>query len=283
MKNPLSLSVRIAEGFLSKEEAILDLPQVCQVALEAGFDALCMRASQVGIHSAPDKIQTARQVIRNHNLPVTMLTGDFDIVYNNERGPNCLRGIKPYLELAESLNTPLIRVAIKTDDDIAATQYAADEAAERNLTLVHQCHTLSRFETLDSCVETARRIDRSNFGIIYEPANLEICAQPYLGEAIQRLLPWIKNVYLQNQVLRSDGAITLDTWCRGPVSFDLIPVHQSGGIDFPAVLHELQRAGYDGPITVHQSAQPGETPLDSARGSGRFLRELMTTGSAASE
>lgn len=283
MKNLLSLSVRIAEGFLSKEEAVLDLPQVCQLAREAGFDALCMRASQIGIHSPPESIQAARQIIQDHHLPVTMLTGDFDIVYNNDRGPKCLRGIKPYLELAETIGAPLIRVAIKTEDDIAATQYAADEAAERNLTLVHQCHTLSRFETLDSCVETARRIDRSNFGIIYEPANLEICGQPYLEEAINRLGPWIKNVYLQNQILKPDGAITLDTWCRGPVSFDLIPVHQSGGIDFSAVLHELQRFEYAGPITVHQSAQPGESPLNSARGSARFLRELMRTSSAASE
>ena len=44
-----SLSVRIAEGFLSKEEAILSLDEVAEIAHTAGYHAICMRASQVGI------------------------------------------------------------------------------------------------------------------------------------------------------------------------------------------------------------------------------------------
>ena len=130
----------------------------------------------------------------NQYLPVTMVTGNFDIVYNNENGPDALRNITPFLDLAGWLKAPLIRVALKAEADIPEAQRAADEAMERGITLVHQCHTLSLFETIESCETTAKRINRSNFGIIFEPANLEICGQPYMGEAVDRLRPWIKNV-----------------------------------------------------------------------------------------
>ena len=276
MNNPLSLSVRIAEGFLSKEEAILSLEDVAQLSKQAGYDALCMRASQIGVQSPRSEVTAASQWLRSEDIPVTMVTGDFDIVYNNENGPGCLHRITPYLDLAQHLDCQLIRVAIKTHDDITPVQKAADEALERGISLVHQCHTLSLFETVESCVETAQRIDRKNFGIIYEPANLEICGQPYVGEVFDRLLPWLKNVYLQNQILKEDGAVTLNTWCRGPIGFDLIPVHAPGGIDFPAVFEELQRVGYQGPITVHQSAQPGASPLQTAMQSAQYLRTLMS-------
>ena len=275
MNNPLSLSVRIAEGFLSKEESILNLDEFIELAKRSGYDALCIRASQIGIQTPRELIKQGAAKIQNYGLPVTMVTGDFDIVYNNDKGPNCLQNITPFLDLATMLDAPLIRVAIKTDADISAAQTAADEAIERNITLVHQCHTLSLFETIDSCEESAKRINRPNFGIIYEPANLEICDQEYTGEVFDRLRPWIKNVYLQNQRINPAGAVTLDTWCRGPVTFDLLPIHETGGIRFESVISELQRIEYQGPITAHQSAQPEEGPIQTATKTAEYLHSIM--------
>ncbi|MBT5708013.1 sugar phosphate isomerase/epimerase [bacterium] len=275
MNNPLSLSVRIAEGFLSKEESILNLDEFIELAKRSGYDALCIRASQIGIQTPRELIEQGAAKIQNYGLPVTMVTGDFDIVYNNDKGPNCLQNITPFLDLATMLDAPLIRVAIKTDADISAAQTAADEAIERNITLVHQCHTLSLFETIDSCEESAKRINRPNFGIIYEPANLEICDQEYTGEVFDRLRPWIKNVYLQNQRINPAGAVTLDTWCRGPVTFDLLPIHETGGIRFESVISELQRIEYQGPITAHQSAQPEEGPIQTATKTAEYLHSIM--------
>lgn len=271
----LSISVRIAEGFLSKEEAILSLDEVARLARDAGYQAICMRASQVGVHSSAEQLANARDCLETNQIGVSMMTGDFDVVYNNEQGSDCLRKITPYLDLAEQLNTDMIRVALKTEDDIAFAQKAADEAMERNIRLVHQCHTLSLFETLDGIEQTLKRIDRKNFGLIYEPANLEICGQPYGVESIERLADWIFNVYFQNQKLKTDGAITLDTWCRGPVSFDLIQIHDSGGIDFDVVFEGLSRIGYDQTITVHQSAPDGGSPIHSATATADFLSQKM--------
>lgn len=273
----LSLSVRIAEGFLRKEEAVLSLTELADLAAESGYDAVCMRASQVGVHSSPDRIREARKVLEARKLGVGMISGDFDIVYNNDRGPACLRNIAPYLDLAETLGAPMIRVCLKTREDIAEARKASDEAAERGLKLVHQCHAASLFESVDGIVEALEQIDRPNFGLVYEAGNLEECGQDYGPETIRLLAPWIFNVYLQNQKLNPDGAVTLETWCRGPVSFDIIQMDESGGIDFPRIFDGLREIGYGGTITVHQSAPEDgvTTPVESASRTAAFLKELI--------
>lgn len=270
----LSVSVRIAEGFLSKEVPILPLEEVCKIAKSAGYEAVCMRASQVGVHSAAGEVQAAADLLKQYGLGVSMVTGDFDTVYNNDNGPNALRNIEPYVHLAKQLGAPLVRVALKKEADIAAAQEAADVAAASGIKLVHQCHTLSLFETVDGIIETLRKIDRANFGLIYEPANLELCGQPY-ADCIEQLAPFMFNVYLQNQKLKSDGAVNLDTWCRGRSSFDIVPIHEAGGVDFESVFEGLKKAGYEGTVTVHQSAGEAEDPLESTTATANYLRSLI--------
>jgi len=272
----LSVSCRIAESFLSKEEASMQFEQLADLAVAAGYDAICMRASQVGVQSPIDEVLTAREIADDRGLRISMITGDFGIVYNNDHGPDCLRNITPYLDLAETLGAPLLRVCVKNQDDIVHAQAAADQAADRGLTLVHQCHTLSLFETLDGMVECLEAIGRPNFGLIFEAANLEECGQRYGSVTVERLAPWIRNVYLQNQILNPDGAVTLDTWCRGPVSFDITQVHEPGGIDFASVFEGLKKIGYDGAITVHQSGPEDNetTAVAAATATARYLREL---------
>ena len=254
----------------------MSLKELADLAVSAGFQSICMRASQVGIHSSPDQVNRARKILDSRRLGVSMISGDFDIVYNNERGPNCLRNITPYLDLAEQLGSSMIRVCLKEQDDIAHAQAAADEARERGLILVHQCHIGGIFETVNQIIESLEAIDRANFGLIYEAANLEQCQQDYGPETIRRLAPRIRNVYLQNQRLDAGAAVTLNTRCAGPVSFDIIEIPEEGGIDFASVFEGLKQVGYEEPITVHQSApEDGVTsPLESAVQTADFLRGL---------
>lgn len=271
----LSLSTRIAEGFLSKEVPTMTLEELCHTAADAGYGAICMRASQVGVQSSPEVVQQAKRTLDEHGLAVTMVTGDFDIVYNNDHGPDSLRNITPYLDLAEAFAAPLLRVCIKTEEDLAFAQVAADEAAERGLKLAHQCHADSLFETVDQIEANLRKIGRDNFGLIFEAGNLDECGQPYGPNVIKRLAPWIFNVYLQNQRCNSDGAVTLTTRCRGPVSLDILTVQQPGGIDFAAVFEGLHQIGYDGVVTVHQSAPAdGGSSAVAASEAAELLRKL---------
>ncbi len=276
----LSLSVRVAEEFSSKEKASMTLLELANLAKAARYDAVCMRASQIGIHSADETVDEAAALLGARGLSVSMVTGDFDIVYNNERGPACLRNIGRYLRLAARLKAPFIRVALKSQDDIVWAQSAADEAAALGITFALQCHTQSLFETVDGIEQTLERIQRRNFGLIYEPANLELCGQDYGEKTIRRLAPWIFNVYLQNQVLKPDGKLSLNTWCRGPVRLDLISIHTKGGLCFESVFSGLASIRYRGPVTVHQAGGEGERPREAAARTAEYLREVMAKEAA---
>lgn len=253
----------------------MTLNEVADLALHTGHQGICMRASQIGVDSSLAEMDAATRSLSQRGLKTTMATGNFDIVYNNDHGPNCLRNIAPFLTLARRLKAPLIRVPLKSEADIAWAQTAADQAKDDDVGLVSQCHTRSLFETVDQIEEVLKKINRPNFGLIYEPANLELCGQDYGPETIARLSPWIRNVYLQNQVLDPQGSIELNTWIRGPVRFRLISVHEPGGIRFEKVFQGLKQVGYDGTVTIHQSPPEGQSPSLSTRKSADFVRSFF--------
>ena len=267
----LSLSVRVAESVLNKEEANRSMEYLADLALEIGYFAMCMRASQAGIQSPLEQITRVRKILVDRALPVSMVTGDIPIPANDEHAPDALRDITPYLDLTALLGADLIRIGMKKEEDIAWAQRASDEAAERNIRLAHQSHTRSLFETVEESVSVLKKVDRPNFGIIYEPANLDLCGQDYGPETIRRFSPWLFNVYLQNHRLNPEGSMTLDTWVRGPAPHDPVPMQAEDGIDFPIIMDTLEEMGYDGCVTVHQAFAEIMEPEDAARQSYDYL------------
>ena len=270
----LSLSVRVAERYYDKRQTSMTLDELAGIAAEEGYHALCMRASQLGLETPPDVVRRKRAGLADVGLAISMVTGDFPIPENSFESTAALRNITPYLDLADLLECDMIRVALKKEEDVEWARRAADEARERGVRLAQQCHVASLFETVDDALDVLRRIGRPNFGVTYEPANLEACGQDYGPETIKRLLPHTVNVYLQNQRLDPSGKDTLDTWSRGTVSVDHIPISASGGIDFPPILETLERTGYSGYVTVHQASTGSETPVDTIRNSARYLKSL---------
>jgi sugar phosphate isomerase/epimerase len=249
----LSLSVRVAESFSDKRKSTMTIDELIALAKKYGYEALCMRASQAGTHSPPELIKEMRTKIDAAGLRVSMVTGDFAVPSNNEEGPMCLRNIKPYLDLAEAFGANLIRICMKKDEDIAFAQKASDEARERNIRLAHQSHCASLFETVDGALRVLTQVDRPNFGIIYEPANWMIAQENYSRETIQKLKPYLFNVYIQNHRLTPDGTVQVETWKRGKVPLEHIGVWEPGGVDVAEMFAGLYAAGYDGYVTVHQA------------------------------
>lgn len=274
MPMKLSLSVRVAESFSDKTRATMALEGLADLAVEQGYAALCMRASQVGIHTPAHEVRAAAQQVRSRGLAVSMVTGDFPIPQNSDESPAALRNITPYLDLAAALDADLLRISMKSALDIPHAQRAADEAAERGMRLAHQCHTRSLFEQVDTALEVVRRVGRRNFGIIYEPANLETCREQYGATAIRRLAPHMFNVYLQNQRGAADGPETADTWARGPFTFHHVAMWDSRGLDFPAILEALEEISYTGYVTIHQAFAGLRGASEAAARSAAYLRTL---------
>jgi len=271
----LSLSVRAAEASTDKKSIDIDPKTFIESAKTYGYAAVCMRASMLGTHSSREEVLQMRDLLDHVGLEVSMVTGDFAIPINNERGPDCLRKITPYLDLTEQLRSSLIRVCIKDEKDIPHAQRAADEAKERSIRLAHQCHTLSLFETVDGAIDVLTKIDRKNFGLIYEPGNLALCGEDYGPGAIRKLAPYIFNVYLQNHVPEPDGKTVMHTWKMGKVLSTIYPLEAEAGIDFKTVVTGLCTVGYDGYITLHQAFKGDAPPLEAAQRSAVFLRGLL--------
>jgi len=271
----LSLSVRVAESFLNKREVRIPLAELASIAETAGYDALCLRASMVGIQDSASKVAEVTNILSKHNLDVSMITGDFAVPENKEAGPECLRNMTPYLDLAESVGADLIRICMKVEEDIEWATRASDEAAERSIRLAHQSHTLSLFESVDGTDETVRKVGRDNFGVIYEPANLALCDQDYGPDTIARYKPYLFNVYLQNHVPEAGGPQPMTTWIRGPIESRLYPLDSGEGIDFDSVFAGLKAIGYGGYVTLHHAFDGDIEPQEAATRSAQFLRNLM--------
>ncbi len=190
----LSLSARVAESFSNKRVASINIDELIALGNKVGYDALCMRASQVGIHSEPEVIAEYGQKIKDSGLGVSMVTGDFFVPQNDEHGPDGLRNIRPYLDLADSFGAKLIRICMKKDEDIEWAQKASDEAKERGIRLAHQSHNSSLFETVDGSLGVLKAVGRENFGIIYEPANWYVAGEEYGKKGIEAVQDYIFNV-----------------------------------------------------------------------------------------
>jgi sugar phosphate isomerase/epimerase len=162
------------------------------------------------------------------------------------------------IEVARMLGASSIRISIQTEEDIPWVQQAADQAIEQDIRLVHQTHTNSLFESIDGCLEMVARVDRSNFGVIVEPANLLLCGEDYGPESLQRLAPYIFNVYVQNLRLDSAGAHSIRTR-RGIVRYERLQIEEEGGVDFARFFQGLKSIGYEGFVSSHQPAVEGKS------------------------
>ena len=272
----LSLSVRVAESLSAKRVPAMSLESLAQLAVDNGYRAVCMRASQLGIQTPLDEVRAKAAELAGMGLAVSMATGDFPIPENTDDAPDALRNITPYLDLAEALGTDLLRIGMKREEDIEWAQRASDQAKERGIRLAHQSHTLSLFETVEGSLDVLRRVGRDNFGIIYEPANLEQCAEDYGPDTVRAYLPYTFNVYLQNLRISPDGESQGEAWSRGKFRFDQVPMWEDGGLDFAPAMAALEESGYDGYVTLHQAATPPVTPEEFLVETARYLRGVAT-------
>ncbi len=203
----LSLSVRIAESPRRKDVAAIPIEILAARARSAGFAGLSMRASVVSVQSPTPRVRQIRAILDRLGLRTSMVTGDLPLAINDAAATGALYGVTPYLDLAEGLGCSLLRVMMHHEDDIAAARRAADEAAERGMVLSHQMHWGSLFETVDGVLDVLTRIGRDNFGVTFEPANMLVNGTAHGQSAVERLAPYLRNVYFQNIALDPDSAM----------------------------------------------------------------------------
>ena len=270
----LSITVRIAEAPGSNQKTTMSFEEVVDLAKKTGYQAIDMRASQGGIQTSKEKLRDMRKVLDKYGIKVSCVTGDFDVPSNNDKAPDGLRNFGPYLDLTEALGADLIRVGMKKEEDIAAAQRACDQARERKIRLGHESHQGTLFETVAGSLDVLKRVNRPNFGLIYEAGNWMVTGQDYGPETIKKFKPWIMNVFIQNYRITPNGKSTVATWTKGPVKVDLIGSWEPGGVDYPKVFQALRAIGYNGYITAFAAFSSFATPQEAAAKSYQHLKLL---------
>ncbi len=277
----MSLSVRVAET-PCKTRLYVPFEEIVAIARDTGFAAICLRASAGGIGTSVSRLEQMRRCLDDAGIRVSMVTADNEIPLNNSRGPDSLRNIRPSLDVAEIFGCGLIRVCLKQPDDIPWARTAAEIASARKIRLAHQCHTSSLFEEVDPMLRVLSEIGSPNFGLIFEPANLMVCGQPYGRDTLRKLQPHVMNVYVQNHRTDPQGTDALTTFCRGEVRFHHLELWEDGGIDFAELCAGLVDLKIPGYFTIHQAQ--GIRTAEDVRGYAarcvQFFRPLLSADSA---
>lgn len=271
----LSLSVRIAESPKRKDVAAIPIEALAPRAAALGFQGLSMRASVVSVDSPPERVAEVRRLLDLHGLAVSLVTGDVPLAANDAWATEALHGIAPYLDLAEALGARHIRVMMHGEKDIALAQRAADMAAERGLALAHQTHWGTLFETVDEALDVLARVDRDNFGVTFDPANVMACGGVYGPAAVRRLAPYLFDVHFQDIVLDAESPVAFRSRHKGRAGVRYVPLDDHGGIDIRPILGALREVGYDGWFTMHQPLRDGQTAEDAMAEAAGFFKPLI--------
>ena len=254
----LSLSGRIAEAEDVKDHASLDFSGLARLAAQIGFKAVCVRPTHLSSETPLARVREMRATLEHHGLAASMLTADSRVPREGSAldAGAFLRNLGPTLERAAALGADLMRVGVKSEEDVVWARRAADEAREHGIRLAQQTHTATPFETAAGCREMIERIDRPNFGLILEPANFALCGEDYGPAALAPLGPSVFNVYVQNLRVTDSGDSSVET-NRGPVRYERLVIGDPAGIDLRRFFNGLAAIDYQGYVTSHQPALPG--------------------------
>jgi sugar phosphate isomerase/epimerase len=271
----LALSVRIAELESQKDRAFMPIEELAPLAARLGFDGLSMRASVVSVDSPPERVAEVRRVLDAAGLTTSMVTGDVALAANRGDVARILREPGPYVALARALGCDLLRVMVRSDAEIELLRAACDAVAGQGIRLAHQTHWNTLLETVDQALDVVRRVDRPNFGVTFEPANLLICGSEYGRRAIERLAPYLFNAYFQNMRIVEGGPVVWRPLGRGPVAAAYAPIGDRSAIDVSETIAALRDVGYDGWFSIHQPLQPGQSVAETIREAHEAVASLV--------
>ena len=254
----LSLSCRIAELSNDKEKSFLSIEKLIKMAVINGFTGISLRPSVVSTSTPKQSVLKVKDVFNLNNISVSMITSNINLATNNKYAANNLKNITPCLDLAEQLETSVVRIMIKHHDDIIFAKKALDEALERGIVLTQQTHWGTLAETIDETLALVKVIKRKNFGITYEPANLLACGSDHSLMGLEKLLPYIVNFYFQNICLDKNGSHEFKTLGKGNIKVKYLPLNDKKGIDIYPLINFLYKQKYDKWFTIHQPLREGQ-------------------------
>ena len=190
-------------------------------------------------------------------------------------------GPDPYTNLVRSLNSGRITPAMSLDEEgwrvfAQGTDHAARRVMEETgLRSVLHHHTGTWIETPDETERILEMTDAEIVGLVFDTGHWAFGGGDPL-EGIRQFADRIWYVHFKDHDPLVHEQSRIHEW-DGPQSVGkgIFPELGRGEVDFPGVLTELDKIGYDSWIVVEQDVLPGlGAPLESATRNREYLRSI---------
>ncbi|MDA0747314.1 MAG: sugar phosphate isomerase/epimerase [bacterium] len=238
-------------------EVVLDL------AAGAGFDGVEVwgKPNHMPTGYNMEYTQRTAQEVRSRGLSVAQYGS-----YANPLSTHFEREMEDALNIATSLETDKIRVWAGTcgsadasdgEWEAAAVGFRtfSDRAAGSEITLVLEMHRGYLSDTVEGNLRLLGAVDRPNFRLNFQPIYTDFPEQ--VLESACKVAPYVTTVHAQNYQRVGSNA-------RSLVS--------EGYVDYPAVITELKKAGFDGYLEVEFVRE--DHPEEALKADAAFLRSL---------
>lgn len=227
------------------------------MAHDVGFDGVDLRWEQVNPTLPAAKVEEVRRICRETGLEVAAVNAK-DLA---------AEPFRRMIALAQELGCGRIRVR----GDVATLQQAADLARPAGIRIAEQMHTGAAFETVAAAGETLARVDRENFGVIIEPANLRMAGDTFTAANFEPLRDRIFWCHVQSIAVApaesAEGKVTLRSGVE--IGFKRVAIHENTDCDFRGFFAALRGIGFDGYVNCLE-------PAPAADDWGRFFMDYLS-------
>lgn len=256
------------------------LSEACAVAADVGFDAveLMGRAPHFGPETTDEEARELRAHLDELGLDVSCIasyTGGYIGKDTNEQEAE-LEALERFCELANVVGCHRVRHgpggppehrATEDDYEVAAQwmRRAADLAAEYDVELLVEIHSLTVVESATAARHLLDLVDRDNVGIMHDAGNMYISRKDYGAESVDVLGDLLAHVHVKDEIRVVDearGTFELET-SEGTERFQP-RLLGDGAADHEPLFSALADREYEGFVTLECHVPPHDTLTDRA-------------------
>ena len=258
----LSLSGFLFEDHYTSQS--LTFAQFCAIAIDAGYQGVELRRTQVSPDTSGPTRRQLRATVHDHGLSVTCLTArgipetplEHDEFFRN------------YLDLCHDMDCGLLKVS----GDPQWLHGVAGMAEKAGVVLASNNHVGGPLETIEGTRRHFQAVGHPNFGLLYDALHLSTRKQDYLG-CIEEFAGFTRNILIHSARVAQPGD-TISHNVDGVDWAHALPDQPDIAQDWPAVFAAFRRHGYDGLVTIIESAWPTDQRQTVARHCAAAVREV---------
>lgn len=237
----ISLSGRVIEiDYKYCEISVFDF---LKLAKRVGYEAVEFRPTQINYNTSDEDLNSYKKMIDELGLEVSCI-----IASGVDEKDKSFSILTKYVDIAKLFNCSFIKTWNK---NIEWLRIASEHLNKFDINLMVQNHTGGPFETVDGIIRALKEINKSNFGLQYDAANIYLAQNDYGIETIKKLHRNIFQVSIQN-IAKVGSKEEAEEEYKG-YYYKRWPLGKEGGLDYNSVFQGLKEIGFDGYITINEA------------------------------